>query len=135
MNRAGSNIIVIAVIGVVAACTTPALRNLPPTLIVGNDILAGTELAKMVGTTQNAYSAVERLRPMFLVTRPGSVVLRATPSRIHVFINGYLAGDLDVLRTIPVASVESIRRIQATEAFTQYGEIHAGDGVLMIRVR
>jgi hypothetical protein len=121
-----------AAVVLTAACSTPAQGRLSPRPT--GDILSAAELATMSGTTQNAYSAVERLRPLFLVTRPGSATLRGTAPRIHVFINGEFAGDLDVLRTIPVAHVESIRHVHATEAYTQHGEVHAGDGVLMIRV-
>jgi len=100
-----------------------------------NDSLTRNELITVTGTTQNAYSALERLRPLFLETRPGAGTVRSTSPRIYVFINGGFAGDVDVLKTIPLASVESIRRIQATAAFTQNGEVRAGDGVLMVRLR
>jgi len=100
-----------------------------------SDVLMREELATVGATTQNAYSAVERLRPLFLTIRPGSATIHGTPLRMFVFINGSLAGDIDVLRTIPLESVESIRRVRATTAFTQYGEIHTGDGVILVRLR
>jgi hypothetical protein len=58
-----------------------------------------------------------------------------TSQRLQVFINGSFAGDVEVLKTIPLASVASIRRVQATTAFTQLGEIRAGDGVIQVRIR
>ena len=56
--------------------------------------------------------------------------------RVHVFINGYLAGDLDVLKTIPVANVESIQRVPSSMVFAALGsEVRSGDMALMVRVR
>jgi len=77
-------------------------------------------------TTQNAYSAVERLRPLLLVIRLGAAIVQGTAPRLYVFINGNFAGDVEALKTIPLASVESARRVQATAAFTQLGEVRSG---------
>jgi hypothetical protein len=92
-------------------------------------------LATVSGATQNAYSAVERLRPLFLTTRPGSGTVGGRVSRIHVFIEGSLAGDIDVLKTIPIGTIESIQRVQAMVAFTQYSDVRAGDSVILVRLR
>jgi len=100
-----------------------------------NDVLTTSELTNVRGTTQNAYSAIERIRPLFLSVRPAPGSLYGPPARLYVFINGSFAGDTDVLKAIPVASVESIRRKQATSAYTLYGEIHAGDGVILVQLR
>jgi hypothetical protein len=118
---------------VLAACATGGGTRRPPR--PGGDTLTSDELATVVGTTQNAYSAVERLRPLFLAVRPGAGTTHDTHARLYVFINGSLAGDIDALKTIPLGSVESIRRVQATTAFTQLGEIHSGDGVILVRLR
>ena len=116
----------------VAACATSrhAGRSTPTT----DDTLTSEELASTPGTTRNAYSAVERLRPLFLTVRPGSGTVHGTSQHLYVFINGSFAGEIDVLKTIPVATVESIRRVQASEAFIQLGELRAGDGVLLVRL-
>jgi hypothetical protein len=116
-----------------AGCSA-ALAGRPPLLPADPDILTRRELLTIAGTTQNAYTAVERLRPLFLTTRPGSSIVRGTSPRVYVFLNGNFAGDVDVLRTIPLASIESIRHIQGAAAFTQYGEIRAGDGILLVQL-
>jgi hypothetical protein len=99
------------------------------------DLLTREELATVSGTTQNAYSAVERLRPLFLVARPGSGSVGGRVSRVYVFIQGNLTGDIDVLRTIPIGSIASIQRVQAMTAFTQYADVQAGDSVILVRLR
>jgi len=125
---------VVAALTVVVACSPPPGAR-PVPVPAERDVLTSEELTTAGGTTQNAYSAVERLRPLFLTIRPGSGTIRDTAPRLYVFINGSLAGDIDVLRTIPLASVESIRRVQASAASTELGEIHAGDGVILVRLR
>jgi hypothetical protein len=123
-----------AVTVTLAACT--ARPSTPrPSLRSDGEILTVEELTALTGTTQNAYSAVERLRPLFLSVRPGAGIVHGAPPRLYVFIDGSLAGDVDVLKTIPLSSVESIRRMRATAAFTQLGEIQSGDGVILVRLR
>lgn len=133
MTRTLSRIILPAIV-VFAACVARSEGRYRPTPS-DSDVLTRRELATLGGATQNAYSAVERLRPLFLATRPGSRTLRGEPPRIYVFINGNLAGDVETLKTIPLGSIESIRRVQATTAYTQSGETRTGDGVLMVRIR
>lgn len=132
--KRGRPVQAIAAVIVFAACASasPFERSRTPT---SSDILTTPELETVVGTSQNAYSAVERLRPFFLTVRPGSGTLHERAPGIHVFINESLAGDIDALKTIPLASIASIRRVQATTAYTQLGEIHAGDGVILVRLR
>lgn len=72
---------------------------------------------------------------MFLAARPGSGAVGGRPSRVYVLIQGSLAGDIDVLKTIPVGSIKSIQRVQAMAAYTQFGDVQAGDSVLLVRLR
>ena len=97
-------------------------------------VLTQRELATVVGM-QTTYSAVEHLRPLFLTTRPAPETLLGAPPRVHVFINGSLAGDVDVLKMIPLRSVESIERVPAPFALTLFGRVGAGDTVLMVQLR
>jgi hypothetical protein len=119
---------------IVAACTPRQVEGRRGTPFE-SDVLTITELTRVRGTTQNAYSALERIRPLFLSIRPASGPLHGQPPRVYVFIDGSFAGDVDVLKTIPLTSVESIRRVQATTAYTLYGEIHAGDVVILVHLR
>jgi hypothetical protein len=52
-----------------------------------------------------------------------------------VFINGDFAGDQEILRTIPVRDIESIRRVQPAMAYATMGSLHMGDEVIMVRLR
>jgi len=84
---------------------------------------------------QNAYVAVERLRPLFFHVRPGAGDARGEPRTISVFIDGDFAGGLDVLRSIPVRDIESIRRVQPSMAYATLGSLHMADEILMVRLR
>lgn len=116
------------------ACST-ALSNHQTRVQETSDLLTLNELETVSGTTQNAYSAVERLRPLFLVTRPGSGSVGGRQAHIYVFVQDNLVGDIDALRTIPVASIKSIQRVQAMTSFTRYADVQAGDSVLLVRLR
>ena len=119
--------------GAIACSTVPNRRD---SAVLGQrDLITQPELATVGATTQNTYSALERLRPLFLTTRPGSGTIRDTASHLYVFINDNFAGEVDALKSIPLANVESVRRVQATEAYTRYGGIHTGDGVILVRLR
>lgn len=118
----------------IVACTNASSHRRSP-VPETSDLLTPEELGTVSGTTQNAYSAVERLRPLFLVARPGAGAVGGRPARIYVFVQDNLAGDIDVLRTIPIASIRSIQRVQAMTAFTRYGEVQAGDSVILVRLR
>src|SRR6185437_3158181 len=92
--------IIAAALTVIAACSAPpGARHVP--MPADSDVLTSEDLSAVGGTTQNAYSAVERLRPLFLGIRPGSGTIRDASAHLYVFVNGSLAGDIDILQTIP----------------------------------
>jgi hypothetical protein len=120
-----------ATITATACATATPVRYSRPS--VSADVVTGKEISR--GTPQNAYSALEQLRPFFLQPRPSAVDVRGERPQMHVFIDGYFSGDLDVLKMIPASEIESITRVQPAMAFTTMGSMHAGDGVLMVRLR
>ena len=97
-------------------------------------LLTSRELAAKA-PTEDTYTAVQRLRPSFLRIRLG---WRRSPQErapaIHVFIDGTYAGGVEVLRMIPLSSVESISRVQPTISNMGDGRIRAGDSVLAVRL-
>jgi hypothetical protein len=101
---------------------------------VSADVITASEIGR--ASPKNAYSALEELRPLFLRTRPNAASdARGEAPRINVFIDGSFSGELDVLKLIPASDIESITRVQPEMAFTTMGDIRAGDGVLMVRLR
>ena len=114
------------------ACA-PTRSEWYPRPSVSSDIITASEIGR--ASPQNAYTALEQLRPFFLQARPSAADIRGQAPRIHVFIDGYFSGELDVLKMIPASDIESIARVQPAMAFTTMGDVRAGDGVLMVRLR
>ena len=115
-----------------AACATSVGRQYSPAAY-SSDLLTWNELA--AETHQDAYSALERVRPFFLTPRPSSADARGQPRTIRVFIDGDFAGDEEILRSIPVRDIESIRRVQPAMAYATMGSLHMGDEVIVVRLR
>ena len=115
-----------------AACASAPARAYSPATY-STDLLTSNELA--TETHQDAYSALERLRPFFLTPRPSSADAHGQPRTVNVFIDGDFAGDEEILRSIPVRDIESIRRVQPAIAYATMGSLHMGDEVIMVRLR
>ncbi|MEP6833365.1 MAG: hypothetical protein ABJB74_08220 [Gemmatimonas sp.] len=109
-------------------------------------------------TFSNAYAAIEALHSNWLRVRnlnpaSGSVInpaagatatsaaaSAASPSAppmprqatgIQVYLDGVRAGGIDVLKTIPVATIYTIRRISGIDAQARFGIGHS-DGVIYV---
>jgi hypothetical protein len=67
--------------------------------------------------------------------RPSSADAHGQSRTIRVFIDGDFAGDEQILRSIPVREIESIRRVQPAMAYTTTGSLHLGDEVIAVRLR
>jgi hypothetical protein len=116
-----------------AGCASARGRQQYSPVAYSSDLLTWNELA--AETHQNAYAALERLRPFFLTARPSSADVHGEPRTIRLFIDGDFAGDQEILRTIPVRDIESIRRVQPAMAYATMGSLHMSDEVIMVRLR
>lgn len=81
---------------------------------------------------QDAYSAVQALRPQWLWTR-GTTSITQTET-VKVYLDGSLMGSVDQLRSIPVRSIASIRHLDGLEATNRWGLDH-GLGAIMVSTR
>jgi hypothetical protein len=80
----------------------------------------------------NAYDAVQTLNSNWLVLRgPDSIT---SPSQIWVYLDENRLGGIETLRTIAVADVTWIRRIDAVAATSRWGLGH-GAGVIQVSTR
>ena len=70
----------------------------------------------------NAYDAVYKLRPRFLISR-GRLSLdpRVPPALPNVYVDNMLYGDVTTLRTIAVGAIESITFFDPAEAQYKFG--------------
>jgi hypothetical protein len=82
--------------------------------------------------SQDAYSAVQMLRPQWLTKRgTSSVNLSET---IKVYLDGNLMGGPEFLRQIPTNSINTIRHLDGLEATQRYGLDH-GVGAILVFTR
>lgn len=127
-------ILAAAMLGI-AACATPytGSHTNPYSPTVSNVKLTQQEL--QYERPESAYLAIERLRPFFLAMRPSGADVRGITPHVNVFIDGYFAGDPDVLKAIPASSIESVERLQPSMAYATLGAYHAGEGVIMVRLK
>jgi len=80
----------------------------------------------------NAYEAVEALRPHWLQTR-GANSFR-TPGQVQVYQDDNLLGGVDELRSIMIPSVVYIRYYDAVQATARWGVGHT-QGVIYVSTR
>ena len=115
--------------------------------LAGGDLLLGVELEN--SHAQTAYEAIQRLRPNWLLTRGTQHISGAatgtsngrettiTPGlpTIKVYVDNAFMGDLDTLRTLPIATVRSIRRLDPAAATTRWGSGHTYGAIVIETVQ
>ena len=75
----------------------------------------------------SALDAVQTLRPIWLN-------VRGAPDPVQVYIDDNHVGSLEVLRTLRIPSIVSLRHIDGIQASARYGEGHQG-GVILVTTR
>ncbi len=106
----------------VACAGSPASRPTRDTNMITRDQV-------IAGNYSNAYDAVKRLHPNWLVKRSTSSANRAVA--IITYVDGVSYGDISWLRNVQGASIESIQRIDAGTATTRWGTGHS-EGVIYV---
>lgn len=91
------------------------------------DVITAEELQTI--QVSDAYAAVQRLRSAWLRPRSGG------GSPIAVFVDGVRAGDLDMLRQIPVITVRELRFIDPSDATTRWGTGYTNGAIMVLTQR
>jgi hypothetical protein len=86
------------------------------------NLIAKAELSQSRFST--VYAAIEALRSNWLA-------LRGPGGGVQVYLDGEHLGGVEMLRTIPVPSVESIRHLDGIEAAARYGLGHDQGAILV----
>lgn len=88
---------------------------------------------EMRGSGYNdAFSAVQALRPQWLWTRGATSINQS--EGVKVYLDNSLMGGVDQLRQIPVRSISSIRYMDGLEATNRWGLDH-GLGAILVSTR
>jgi hypothetical protein len=82
--------------------------------------------------TGSLYDLLQRMRPGMVRPRPTARGLQGPRPEIDVFINGQYAGASDVLRTLQPHFVASVRMMQRSQAYANYGARLRGEHVLFV---
>jgi hypothetical protein len=92
----------------------------------GSSRIVESELAAL--ETQDAYTAIQRLRPQWLRSRSGAapvVILDGTRQQVG----------LSILRSIRTSELQELRYMSATDATTRYGTGFDGGAILLTTKR
>ena len=107
----------------VACSSAPSSHRIAPQP-ASRSLVSADDLAQFPGGW-NALEALSRLRPEFLNPVPGgyggSQVLMPT-----VYINGSERGSIEMLRTLRLTEVRSMRYYRSLDATTRFGPKHTG---------
>ena len=110
---------------------TAAAPRSSPNLITRDEIMSTP--------VDNAYDAVQRLRPAFL--RPKTIAGTAQnvngSTVVHdyavVYIDGIRKGGFEFLRSLPTREIAEVRYLNVTDATTRYG-MNVPAGVIDVRL-
>ena len=89
------------------------------------NMLTAEEIERANLTTTDAYSAVQMLRPRWLVSR--GLVRIPTPGEqlqaagVKVWVNEHNVGGVDYLKTLPVERIQEMRWYGPNEAGSRFG--------------
>lgn len=108
------------VLGVVLAACAPNVGTADR--IEDRDRLTGGQIRDT--DTTDLYSAIQTLRPQWLGSRGPTSADDPTPTFAQVYVNGTLAGELDVLRRLNVQEIDHVRFWSPGQAATRYGMGH-----------
>ena len=141
----------LVLLAVVAGCasgpkpdgTTPAASAVTPegsatkssTVAKKNpDIIAEAELSDPAIANMNAYDAVRRLRPNFLVVR-GVRSVSGPPAQVHISIEGGPIQPITALKDIPAHEVKELRYLSASDAGQRFGTASEAGPVIVVTRR
>jgi len=128
--KAASLLLIVLVVS--TACSPPSDRHRTIPQPVSRAFVSAEDLAQFPGGW-NAFEALSRLRPEFLSPVPGGFSAgQALPPT--VIINGVHRGGIEMLRTVRLGEVASVRYYRSLDATTRFGPQHTG-AVIDVRLR
>jgi len=99
------------------------------------DLLTAQEVALAHADVMNAYDAIARLRPNWLVSRGVSTFGSGNTEFAVVFVDGQQHGSLETLRRIPAWHAKEYRYYDVTQAGATFGIQGGMGGVIEIRMK
>jgi hypothetical protein len=107
----------IALIATLTACAGTTATRVIDVPSSQTRLLTANDLQSV--TTATLYEVVAELRPNFVRAN-----VRGEPPT--VFVNGFLAGSVEVLRHLAPRTVKDVRLLRGADATARYGNVHTG---------
>ena len=98
------------------------------------NVLTSAEVKERAADLNNAFEAIERLRPDFLRAR-GPVTIGtggSDASGLTVYINMDRQPNLESLRSVAISEIKEIRRYSASEASSKFGLNNMGGAIQVV---
>jgi hypothetical protein len=111
------NAVRIAMMVILTACVGPMTTHVIDARPSELRLLTAGDLQAVSART--LYEAVAELRPSFVRAN-----VRGEPPT--VFVDGFLAGSVEVMRQLAPGTVKSVRLLRGAEATARYGNVHTG---------
>jgi hypothetical protein len=97
------------------------------------DVITAAELADAAIVSGNAYEAVQRLRPRFLIARGTMSVQNANAGRTQISMDGGALLGVDQLRRLRPDQIAEIRYLNASDATQRFGTAANSGGVILVK--
>jgi hypothetical protein len=117
---------------VVSACASTSGSTSESGPARNSDVITTDELALPEIAGGDAYQAVQRLRPRFLISRGMTSANSPSAGAVHVSMDGAPLESVDFLKRIRLATVKEIRYLNATDAAQRFGTAAGMGGVIVV---
>ena len=99
------------------------------------DVITADELADPSVSAGDAYDAVKRLRPRFLMTRGAMSAKNVTAGSVHISVDGGPLLTVENLRNLRPSQIAEIRYLSSSDAAQRFGTNAASGAVIMVKSR
>lgn len=126
---------VAAIMGCASSSSSVTPGTLPPGALPRKpNIITSDEIVAAHADATNAYDAIARLRPNWLVSHGVTTAMAGGGGTEYatVFVDGQAYGDLNSLRNIPAYHVSGIHYYNITEAGAKFGLRGGSSGVIEV---
>jgi hypothetical protein len=98
-----------------------------------SDVITAEELADPAVASGDAYEAVQRLRPRFLMTRGAVSARNASAGSVHISVDGGPLLTVDNLSRLRPSQIAEIRYLNSSDAAQRFGTNAGSGGVIMVK--
>jgi hypothetical protein len=121
------------------ACTGGASSASDPSVAPApsrsSDVITADELNDPAVASGDAYEAVRRLRPRFLMTRGAVSAKNTSAGSVHISVDGGPLLTVDNLSRLRPSQIAEIRYLNSSDAAQRFGTNAGSGGVILVKSR